>query len=58
MTVKIEMEMPKSCDTCSLLYWDSAYMQYMCPAFPKSLKFVGNYHNERHPACPLQEVKE
>lgn len=58
MTVKIDMEMPKSCDTCILLYWDTAYGQYVCPAFPISLKFTGAYHNERHPGCPLQEVKE
>lgn len=58
MSVKIEMEMPKSCSACPLCYWDSAYMHDMCPVLPKVIKFVGKYINERHPMCPLQKVKE
>lgn len=54
MTVKIEMEMPKSCSECEFLNVSARYVT--CVARKGDL--VTNKVTERPPECPLQEVKE
>ena len=54
MTVKIDMEMPKSCSECRLFCGDISTGNY-CKI---TLKEIDYYGITRHPKCPLQEVKE
>lgn len=58
MTVKINMEMPKSCIKCPYitLKGNKHHTHYICAIKP--LAFCDLYTNMRHPQCPLQEVKE
>lgn len=58
MTVKIDMEMPKSCIKCRYitLKGNKQHFHYICAIKP--LDFCDLYTNMRHPQCPLQEVKE
>lgn len=53
--VMIEMEMPKSCVKCPLLVVVSNAA--ICPIISSCItdKRLGE---QKHPACPLQEVKE
>lgn len=57
MTVKIEMEMPKSCYHCPIEFGDLASGCHRCAI---TMENVSDYRNEeiRHPKCPLQKVKE
>ena len=59
MTVKIDIEMPKGCDSCMLCAHipmpEYEVVQEFCPAIET---VVDGYYGERHPDCPLQEVKE
>lgn len=51
MTVKIDMEMPKSCLECHLPVSIECYL--------KTNAILYGFANEkRHEQCPLQEVKE
>lgn len=60
MTVKIEMEMPKSCLVCPFLktarrtltgYREDMICSVTCCN-------TNEHYKTRHPNCPLQEVKE
>ena len=50
MAVKIEMDMPKSCSDCNLRGFEDtcSLVGYDC---------VLLYREERHPKCPLKEIK-
>ena len=51
MSVKIDMEMPKSCRECRLPGNMECFLRYEA--------WLSGYYNEnRHEQCPLQEVKE
>ena len=58
MTVKIDMEMPKSCTKCQCAFWDPVYLTIRCPFLERELSFVQRYADTRISFCPLQEVKE
>ena len=54
MSVLIKgMEMPKNCGECPLIDQDYG----ICPMIDGYM-FVGSKRQDRHPLCPLEEVKE
>lgn len=56
MTVKIEMDMPKSCLECRFAYvYHTTFSGdiLMCPYLGRGVS-----SKERESSCPLQEVKE
>lgn len=62
MTVKIDMEMPKSCSDCIFPHIEAHYHKtvwaktfHLCPFVEE---YVDECMQKRHPKCPLQEVKE
>ena len=55
MTVKINMEMPKSCDKCRFV-WPKRYD--VCCLADKEHKIIQQKEIDRPSWCPLQEVKE
>lgn len=60
MTVKIEMEMPKSCFVCPFLKTARRILTgYIVDTTCSITCCNTNWHYKtRHPKCPLQEVKE
>ena len=60
MAVKINMDMPKSCELCRLSYdtWKCDYSpstKLMCAVLHREVRQYGGAKDEH---CPLQEVKE
>lgn len=55
MTVKIDMEMPKSCHNCNFLY-PKGYK--VCCIATSSKKIITEDVQNKPSWCPLQEVKE
>lgn len=55
--VMIEMEMPKSCYHCPIEFGDIASGCHRCAI---TMENNSNYRDgeQRHPKCPLKEVKE
>lgn len=56
MTVKIEMEMPKSCEVCVLKRFSSSDQKSMFCGADNDYHRI--YKTKRPKDCPLQEVKE
>ena len=58
MSVKIDMEMPKSCSVCDFCSYNEGTLEdyYICVA---SGEYLGTTASEkkRHKKCPLKEVK-
>lgn len=58
MQVKIEMNMPRSCDVCPLCAelreFDATYVTPTCVLLEQD---VGDFITERHKDCPLKECK-
>ena len=54
MTVKIEMEMPKSCNKCPFFIFYGKDKFNLCIAG----KFSMAMYKGKHKSCPLREVKE
>ena len=57
MSVKIEMEMPKSCQICPLTF-NFGSDAFCCLTLTKVWDTSMLPIMERHSSCPLQEVKE
>lgn len=56
MTVKIDMEMPKSCEKCKFMeFVSSDKTMYWCKITDN---WIVRKEGKKSPACPLQEVKE
>lgn len=53
MTVKIDMEMPKTCAACELSYIDADTSELIC-----SYNDCPALYTDKLKDCPLQEVKE
>lgn len=53
MPVKIDMEMPKSCDFCRFAYFTS----YACVCYAAEGAVFCKYIDKRPEGCPLLEVK-
>ena len=51
MTIKIDMDMPKTCAECNLPCIMECYLK-------ENAFFYGFANKRRHEECPLQEVKE
>ena len=61
MTVKIDMEMPKSCSECRFCTWSASNARWMCTATPVCVRYMTKlkcFCLGRRSYCPLQEVKE
>lgn len=60
MTVKIEMEMPKSCRECpfyiSITTKYFGYATRFCACASKEIRYA-SLHNKRKKFCPLKPVK-
>lgn len=56
MTVKIDMDMPKSCAACplSIDMGDKSEPYEVCAI---TMAYVGYVFSERHYDCPLKEMK-
>jgi hypothetical protein len=54
--IKIDMEMPESCEKCPFQIWDDDYALFRCVADDISVDAIKG--NDKHPDCPLIEVKE
>lgn len=50
MTVQIDMDMPKGCSFCPIPGYED-----ICPLI--KYKYIIGYDENRHPDCPLKEVK-
>lgn len=49
-----EMEMPKSCSRCTL---EDGFTEYDCECKIGGFD-TGEYKEERHPDCPLEDVED
>lgn len=59
MPVKIEMNMPKSCNKC-IFHSKSpstSFELHFCQVMNKILKRMAHYRTRRPPECPLKECK-